>query len=63
MNAKFLICLSIFILFLSPQNIFSLELQPNSNSNPFSGFENIIGGEWHQQGGYQTFKWGIGKNP
>ncbi|MDR9409377.1 MAG: hypothetical protein RI573_11080 [Balneolaceae bacterium] len=61
MNVKFTICFSIIILSLSPHQIFSQELQPNSNSNPLSGFETIIGGEWHQQGGYQIFKWGLGK--
>jgi hypothetical protein len=61
MNVKFLICLSIIILLLSHQQIFSQELQPSLKSNPLSGFETIIGGEWHQQGGYQIFKWGLGK--
>ncbi|NBC66773.1 MAG: hypothetical protein GVY07_14095 [Bacteroidetes bacterium] len=61
MNVKFTICLLIFILSLSPHHVFSQELQPNSDSNPLSGFAAIVGGEWHRQGGYQTFKWGIGK--
>ena len=32
-----------------------------NDSNPLSSFERLIGGEWHLQGNYQTFAWGVGK--
>lgn len=61
MNVKITICLSILILSINPQLIYSQEVQTDSSSNPLVRFEAIIGGKWHQQGGYQVFKWGVGK--
>lgn len=61
MNIKFIICLPFFILSIHYQQLFSQGIHTSSNSNPLSKFEAIIGGEWHQKGGFQTFRWGIGK--
>ena len=30
-------------------------------SNPLSPFERLIGGEWHLEGSYQEFEWGVGR--
>lgn len=30
--------------------------------NPLAPLERLIGGEWHMQGTYQVFEWGVGKN-
>lgn len=29
--------------------------------HPLEGFERLIGGEWHGDGTYSTFEWGVGK--
>jgi len=29
--------------------------------NPLAPFERIIGGQWHLEGSYQEFEWGVGK--
>jgi hypothetical protein len=43
--------------------IYSQEMnkKETNESNPLSSFERLIGGEWHLQGNYQTFAWGVGK--
>jgi hypothetical protein len=30
-------------------------------SNPLAPFERLIGGEWHLEGSYQEFEWGVGQ--
>lgn len=30
-------------------------------SNPLAPFERVIGGQWHLEGSYQEFEWGIGQ--
>jgi len=30
-------------------------------SNPLDPFERLIGGQWHLEGGYQAFEWGVGR--
>jgi hypothetical protein len=53
----------LFISFLLWNNsgICQENLDVEIESNPLSGFEPLIGGEWYQDGGYQTFEWGVGK--
>lgn len=35
--------------------------QSQSNPNPLSSFEQLIGGQWHLDDSYQEFEWGLGK--
>jgi hypothetical protein len=30
-------------------------------SNPLAPFERLIGGQWHLEGSYQEFEWGVGR--
>lgn len=30
-------------------------------SNPLAGFERLVGGQWHLDGSYQEFEWGVGR--
>lgn len=48
---------------LASNVIYSQEMdkKETNDSNPLSSFERLIGGEWHLQGNYQTFAWGVGK--
>lgn len=32
-----------------------------SAPNPITGFERLIGGQWHLEGSYQEFEWGVGR--
>lgn len=61
MNTKLTICLPILIFSFYPQYLFAQDLQTSTSTNPLSEFESIIGGEWHQESGYQIFRWGVGK--
>jgi hypothetical protein len=31
-------------------------------TNPLAPFERLIGGQWHLEGSYQEFEWGVGKH-
>ncbi len=33
---------------------------PQPTSNPLAPFERLIGGQWHVEGSYQEFEWGVG---
>ena len=35
--------------------------QPQSSPNPLSSFERLMGGQWHLDGSYQEFEWGLDK--
>ena len=32
-----------------------------SAPNPLAGFERLVGGQWHLEGSYQEFEWGVGR--
>jgi hypothetical protein len=32
-----------------------------SEPNPLAGFERLVGGQWHLEGSYQEFEWGVGQ--
>ena len=34
---------------------------PKSMSDPLAPFERLVGGQWHLEGSYQEFEWGVGR--
>ena len=40
---------------------FNVLAQGNSENHPLEQFNKFIGGEWHMDGSYQVFQWGVGK--
>ena len=37
------------------------ENSPASAPNPLTKFERLVGGQWHLEGSYQAFEWGVGR--
>lgn len=52
----------IFAAFLVPGVAHSQEDDAHaSKPNPLAGFERLVGGQWHLDGSYQEFEWGVGR--
>lgn len=51
----------LFTFLFSIDSVIGQTNDSNHAENPLLGFEQLMGGEWHQDGGYQTFRWGVGK--
>jgi hypothetical protein len=51
---------ALFLILLSSNLILAQGSDPQARS-PLNGFEAFIGGQWHLDGSYQTFEWGVGK--
>ena len=62
MKSTFIVSFLMFTLLITvTEGTCQNEKDRESDSNPLSSFESLIGGEWHQQGGFQIFRWGVGK--
>jgi hypothetical protein len=53
--------LGFFSLLLLPAYMAVAAEHQAERDNPLSPFEYLIGGQWHLEGSYQEFEWGIGK--
>ena len=59
-NTKKITVLLIVILWSAP-GLQLLSQSKDLNANPLEPFTQLIGGEWHLEGSYQVFEWGVGK--
>lgn len=57
----FLSTLLLYLILIVSDGFSQENKSSTSNKNPLSHFDSLIGGEWHQKGGYQVFEWGVGK--
>lgn len=52
----------VFAACLIPGHLFAqAEDAHASRTNPLAGFERLVGGQWHLDGSYQEFEWGVGR--
>ncbi len=49
--------LLVMILFVSAD----LQADTGEKTNPLEPFARLVGGEWHLEGSYQVFEWGVGR--
>ena len=49
-----------FTLLWTPDASSKEPVSPQPTSNPLAPFERLIGAQWHLEGSYQEFEWGVG---
>jgi hypothetical protein len=51
------------LILLLPSHVHSQDTaQPLPTDHPLAPFERLVGGEWHLDGSYQVFEWGVGRH-
>ncbi len=61
-NQKFVVMAIVAGTLLLPTQVHSQDADTQqSASNPLAPFERLIGGQWHLEGSYQEFEWGVGR--